>query len=107
WQHQQTKHLDPIRQVIVTTTTKPVQSPEVRLEDLPDIFTPIDFNQTLQTNFKINAIQALINQLDHYEQAVNDIRIDLTDPNPPLGELGEKYKKKPRRNVPAYLNLIT
>jgi len=114
WQHQEMKPTPSKLPMVVSKTEAPVaQAPTeaapiiLNLDDLPDALESADFNAVLQTQFKINALQALVNQLDQYQQTANDIAVSLTDPVTPLGELGTKYpkyKKSYRRNVPAYLN---
>jgi hypothetical protein len=103
WQHKQTKH-NQTRYAQIATTPSTIQPIPFNPEYIPETLASVQFNQILSTQFKLNALQQLINQLDSYQQFANEVAYSLTDPSTPLGELGAKRKKRSRRSVPAYLN---
>jgi hypothetical protein len=102
WQHKQTKHnqVHYQRTAMIPSTQQAPFNPEY----IPEILASVQFNQILSNQFRLNALQQLLNQLESYQQFVNEVAYSLTDPSTPLGELGAKRKKRSRRPIPAYLN---
>jgi cytoskeleton protein RodZ len=87
----------------VVVEKKPDPGASLQLDaDLEQLAPSLNFGNVLSNSFRVNAMQALVNQINALINQAADTKFALTDPSTPIGQF--TYKKKYRRYHRIYRN---